>query len=160
MQEVVVGFSRNRGPFSWLIRYATDSGISHVYVKITDESGKVKVFQASGLKVNEESYESFLTHATVVAEIPVKISDEHAMFCEDFRKAALNKPYSVMQIVGFAWVLFWRRMAHVRVSNPFSNGSQAYICVEIGAIYANISNSEDLTPVDLYNILTGEVIGH
>lgn len=152
MKTVTIGFSHADSWFSRLIMRATRSKISHTYIRRSDNL----VYQASGLRVNEESYDTFLSYETVVKEIEIDITDEQFERGEKFRKESLGLPYSMREICGFSWVLFMRSMGK-KVPNPFKDGDRAYVCVSLVAEYIGLDDSsENITPDDLYQILVNK----
>ena len=149
MKTIIIGFSHSNNLFSKLIMAVTRSNISHAYIRLNETD----VFQASGLSVNEQVYEYFLTYETVVKEFQIQISDEQFAAGEAFRLASLGKPYSMKEVFGFGWVMFMR-MFGKKVANPGKDGDHAYVCSKLVCIYAGIPDvGENLTPDDLYNIL-------
>jgi hypothetical protein len=133
----------------------TNSNISHAYVRLGE-----KVFQASGLRVNEEFYEDFLTYETVIKEVPFQMTDEQFLKAEEFRIAQLGKPYSIGEVFGFLWVLVMRRFG-LNVANPLRDGNKAYVCSKLVACYLGIDDaSESLSPVDLLAIVEKIAANH
>ncbi len=128
--------------------WATRSKISHTYIR----SGNI-VNQASGLEVNQVGYDYFLTYSDVVDELEIQITDEQYEAGQEFLRKSLGKPYSMLQLFGFGWVMINRSFGR-KVHNPASNGDHSYICVELVARYLGIPDAEDLTPEDLYEMLT------
>lgn len=149
MKTITIGFSHSTNLFSKLIMWATNSKISHTYIRLDQNT----VYQASGLSVNEMTYEYFLTFETVIREKQVQITDEQFAAGEEFRIASLGKPYSMREIFGFAWVLLMKGFGK-KVSNPLRDGDNAYVCVSLVCKYAGIDDSgENLTPEDLAEIV-------
>src|SRR5690606_4322873 len=116
------GFSRGRGIIAWLIQLLTRSKISHTYLRVKSPTNIDMVFQASGLTVNIETYQHFLTHADVVDEIALEIPDELYAEGEEFLWSELGKPYGMKQLIGYLWVLFCRCFGR-NVRNPFADGN-------------------------------------
>lgn len=149
MKTITIGFSHANNLFSKIIMWITKSNISHTYIKLDNGD----IFQASGLMVNEMTSECFLSIETVIKEFQIQLTDEQYAWSEAFRISSLGKPYSIWEILGFGWVLLMRRFGR-NVSNPFKDGTKAYVCVKLVADYAWLSDSgENLTPIDLYNLL-------
>jgi hypothetical protein len=129
--------------------WATRSRVSHTYIRLDDKT----VYQASGLTVNETTYECFLALETVIKEIGVEVSDEQFVKSEQFRLSTLGKPYSFCEIVGFVWVLFMKALGK-KVVNPFCDGSRGYVCVKVVMDYLGMDDSgENIDPDDLYKTL-------
>jgi len=150
MKTITIGFSHSNNLFSKLIMWATKSNISHTYIRLDTTI----VYQASGLSVNETTYEDFLSYETVIQEIPVEVSDEQFALGEQFRLQSLGKPYSVKEVIGFAWVLFMKIFGR-KVSNPLKDGNSAYVCSKLVCDYAGINDAgENLDPDDVYNLVS------
>ena len=152
MKTIILGFStrKDRSPFSILIRLITKSRVSHVYVRIPIPAYNTNmIFQASGLKVNYEFYDLFLQKEIIIEEYEIAVSDEQYAKSELFRITEAGKDYSMKEIFGLGYVLFMRQALKKRVSNPLSQGNQAYICVDVGACQIGYEDSGNLTPEDL-----------
>ena len=149
MKTITVGFSHSTNLFSKLIMLVTRSQISHAYIRLSED----KVYEASGLSVNEQVYEYFLTYETVVKEIQVELTDEQFAKGEAFRLASLGKPYSVGEVFGFAWILLMKSLGR-KVANPFKGGTTSYVCSELVMNYIGMDDSaENMTPEDVYKLL-------
>ena len=128
----------------------TRSNISHTYIRLNSTD----VFQASGLSVNEQIYEYFVTYETVVKEFQIQISDEQFAAGEAFRIASLGKPYSMKEVFGFGWVMLMKALGK-KVANPGKDGDHAYVCSKLVCLYAGINDAaENITPEDLYETLS------
>ena len=149
MKTIIVGFSTHKGAFSWLIRTATSSSISHTYIRLpVCEYNTSMIFQASGLLVNYCSDDVFSKKNQVIEEYDITLSDEQAAIGEEFRIRESGKPYAIKQIFGFIYVLGMRKF-NKKVANPFSDGKQSYVCVETNSICIGLVNGESMTPEDL-----------
>ena len=149
MRTVIAGFSHSTNIFSKLIMRITNSNISHAYIRLDNI-----VFQASGLFVNEHSWEYFLTYEVIIKEIPISMTDEQFEKAEAFRKSALGKPYSIREVFGFVWVMFMKNILKITVSNPFKDNDKGFVCSELAAKYLGIEDSaENITPNELLEIL-------
>jgi hypothetical protein len=151
---VTIGFSRNKMVVSKLIQLLTRSKVSHTYVKVSTpyHDPAYVVYQASGLAVNAENYDHFLTHAEVMRELEVSIPEEQHADAEAFLLRELGKSYSVGQLVGMLWVLMGRCVG-LRLKNPWADGSHSYVCVEFAARLLGLEGSEEMTPQDLLDLL-------
>jgi hypothetical protein len=119
-----------------------------VYVRIpVPEYQTSIIFQASGLKVNYESYDIFLKKDRIIEEYNIAVTDKQYERSEKLRVTEAGKPYSKRELIGFIYVLFMRRFGK-QVNNPFSDGSQAYVCVDIGADQIGFDTEEKMTPED------------
>ena len=150
MKTLRVGFSTHEGSFSWLIRNSTASQISHTYIRIPiPEHNTDMIFQASGLSVNYCAKDVFEVKNHIYEEYDVEISDEQWAIGEKFRVTEAGKSYSVKQVFGFLWVLGARQLLNKKISNPFSDGDQSYVCVEVVTVCLGLLNGESMTPEDL-----------
>lgn len=147
MKKIIVGFSKHPGSFlSWLIRAITKSKVSHVYSRVNTGSMEL-IYQASGLTVNYTAIPVFLEKNVVIEEYEIEVSDEQFDAAKKIRQSQVGKPYSVIQLIGFAWVLGCRKFGKT-VKNPFGNGPHAYVCCEIIADSIGLANGESMTPED------------
>jgi hypothetical protein len=146
---VTVGFSHANNLFSKLIMWLTNSAISHCYVRLPNDI----VFQASGLTVNEQAYEYFITYETVLREVQVELTDEQFAAAEKFRLESLGKPYSMAELIGFIPILLLRKVG-IKLKNPLSDGSKAYVCVKLVAQYIGVNDkAENMYPQDLSDFI-------
>lgn len=162
MKKVTVGFSKATSPyaiFSKAIRWGQGTSFSHVYLKISWAAADAGlIYQASGNSVNFESEEHFKTHATVVKEFELDISDEHYKKIAKYVVANLNKPYSLCQILGMTYVLVAKKLG-IETKNPYKNRTDAFVCCELiqGVLSeADISfpfDPEDVGPKELFDFL-------
>lgn len=159
MEKIIIGFSSNQAPFSRLIRWATNSHISHVYIRIpVKEFGTDIIFQASKFSVHYEHYPRFLAYQEHIEEYEIDLTPEQARLGEWFRITEAGKPYSWAQILGFGWVLLNRKFNR-RVTNPLSNKEVGYICVEAAGrcIFPKEDlDLETLTPEDILQYVKKE----
>jgi hypothetical protein len=150
MKTIRVGFSTHKGSFSWLIRTATASEISHTYLRIpVPQYNRDVIFQASGLVVNYTAGDVFAEHSEIIEEYEVDISDTQAALGERFRVTEVGKPYSMKQIVGFIGVIVARQVLNKKIPNPASDGNHSYVCVEVVAVCIGLEDGESMTPEDL-----------
>jgi hypothetical protein len=150
MKTIRVGFSTHTGAFSWLIRTATASKVSHTYLRIpVPEYNTSMIFQASGLTVNYCAAEVFDLKNHIYEEYEVDVSDEQYEVGEKFRVTEAGKSYSMKQVCGFATVLAARQLLNKRIPNPYSNGNHSYVCVEVVTVCIGLADGESMTPEDL-----------
>lgn len=151
--KIYVGFSTGSSLFSRLIRWASDSNVSHTYLRIPiPRHEKSLIFQASGMAVNLESEKIFWGRSKTINEFECELSPEQAHALETFILEGLGVPYSIQHIVGMVWVLLCRGMGF-HVKNPLSEGGHAYVCVEVVAKVLGIKGAEEMTPQDLLDHL-------
>jgi len=130
VRRLIIGFSRPKKgfkPFSWIIRLVEWTPYSHVYIRSYSVGLDVDlIYQASGAQVNFMGLEMFRSHATIIDEFEVEISDEQ--YRSFMRWAIINSgaDYSIKQILGIA--LF--KMFNLD-RNPFKNGTKAWVCAEL-----------------------------
>ncbi len=149
MKTVIVGFSSHPGVFSSLIKFITNSKVSHAYIRIPiPEYDESMIFQASGLAVNYCNFKVFQLKSKVMEEYEVKVSDDIYQLGEMLRIMESGKPYSMKEIFGLLWVLAMRGLG-VKVDNPFRDGSASYVCVELAMLcVGQTSDSENITQED------------
>lgn len=150
MKKVIVGFSTRSGIFSSLIKWITNSKVSHTYVRIpVPEYGESVVFQASGLHVNYMNFEVFKKAGNIIIEeYEIKVDNDTYEFGEMLRVMEAGKPYSIKELFGLLWILSMRGFG-VKVKNPFRDGSRSYICVELAMLCVGLgAESENVTQED------------
>lgn len=154
MKTVYVGFSTNQKPLARLIRWATRSGVSHVYFRVPTHTitGRSWIFQASGLQVNLEGDKRFASHARTVREFEIELTEDQFNELELYMLDSAGKPYSVCQLLGMCWVLLGKTFGQ-KLKNPCADGSKSYICVELVARILRIPGPEEMTPEDLLDFL-------
>lgn len=162
MENIYIGFSRPSGwfePFSWLIRLAQWTKYSHVYIRVPSASlGRDVIYQASGLAVNFIGNERFRSKEIIVKEFPISISPESKIKILQFSVDSAGAPYGVKEVFGIAWVLLNSAIGR-KVSNPFSDGNNTFVCSEfVGDILkndlgANLANPESIDPKVVYQYL-------
>lgn len=156
MRQILVGFSRSKSLYSRLIRWATDSEISHCYlIKTVTIAGlkEVAVYHADGTNVHEMDYDAFRAENIVVDEIEIEVPEDYYNAGETLLYAALGKPYSYKEILGFGWVLL-NKTFNRTVSNPLSDGDKGFFCSALIARYLGYSpvEAERMSPVDIHTL--------
>jgi hypothetical protein len=107
------------------------------------------VFQASGLSVNYCNYSLFEKHNQIVEEYILEIDEDTYQYGELMRITESGKPYSILTVLGFFWILSMRAFG-IKVCNPFKDRQRSYICVELTCHIMGIPDeAENLTPEDL-----------
>jgi len=152
---IYVGFSSHKKSImSWVISKVTGDPFSHSYIKIPiDEMNSSTVFQAAFCNVHFLNYDSFLETNEVYKEFPVILSDDQYLNAKKFMFKESGKKYAVMELIGFIWILLIRKLFKKNIKNPFFNGQNSYICVELVLYFLNIYNFNNYTPGDLYRSL-------
>ena len=149
MKKIFIGFSDGRNLFSSLIKFATSSKISHCFIGF-EETGHNMIFQASGISVNYENNEHFLTHAKVVDLYSKIITDEEWEHMKCLQLDKLGYYYSYREIVGYACVLLCSSIG-LKIKNPFYDGDHAYVCVELTLEQLGEEWNGTMTPEQLRN---------
>lgn len=149
MKNIIIGFSTHPGIFSTLIKFITNSKVSHTYTRILiPEYNESMVFQASGFYVNYMNYKIFKEKSTVIEEYEIEVDDDTYQFAEMMRVMEAGKPYSIKEIIGLLWILIMRGFG-IKVKNPFRDGSDSYICVELVMLCVGLkADSENTTQED------------
>src|SRR5574343_1123540 len=123
-----VGFSTTNTLMSRLIRLFTNGPVSHTYVRFYDEFLKdefvahadfpgVLILQANQFEKNNIIIEEF------------EITDEKLKDSLRRNFRLLGKKYDYWNIVGWAWVLAFKRWAKKKIENPIDDPNKL-ICVE------------------------------
>jgi hypothetical protein len=151
MQKLIVGFSyAPTKAFSKLIRWVTNSQVSHAFVVL--ETSETTIYQASGLAVNYQNKGTFLAIENPTEFYEFDLTDAQAAANQTFRLQTVGKPYSWQEVIGYGWVLLARKFGK-RVRNPYSGGQTAYVCVDIAAAHLPIDpqalGDGSWTPEDL-----------
>jgi hypothetical protein len=162
MKTVTFGFSKAKSKtalFSKAICWAQGTPFSHVYIKFNwAASGSNLIYQASAHAVNFETEWHFNGHAQIVHEVSFDVADECWQRVAHFIVDNLGKPYSILQIAGFAFKLLGAKLG-IKCIKPIRNGKDQFICSELGAeVFRLLGNAEHLdsentTPKDLYDLL-------
>lgn len=161
MRKVIVGFSRPKEfkILAKLIMLSENTNFSHAYLRTESPTyERSLIYQASGKEVNFEGKIHFETHAIIVKEYEVMVSDEVykvlMQFCID--NAAI--PYGLKATIGLAWVKI-NKMFGKKIDNPFIDGDASLFCSELAYHCMNIVDpnstepDEDISPKDLNDIL-------
>ena len=150
MKKIIVGFSTNEKILAKIIRWFTNSSVSHTYVRIpVPEYNEDMIFQAAFLNVNYCNYKYFKTYSKIVEEYEINVEDATYEYGELIRVTEAGKPYSILTVLGFFWILAMR-MFGIKVHNPFKDRQKSYICVELTCHILGLpEEAENLTPEDL-----------
>lgn len=146
-------------PLCWLIRKVQGTPFSHVYTRVYwPSAGQDIIYQASGTKVNAESFTHFQTHSKIVAEFTFAVELEVWEKIARFMISQIDKPYSMKEILGLAVRILGFKLG-LKIANPFQDGPASYVCSELGAdIYklinpASTLEPEQIGPKELYESL-------
>jgi len=162
MKKIIVGFSRpiKATWFSRAIQCADKTPYDHVYIKWTWAAVERDIiYQASKFSVNFESNLTFNSHALTIEEYEVQIGEEAHKKIMQFCMDNSNKPYSLKQIFGFAYVKL-AAMIGQKVHNPFPTHGNSYVCSKIAAEILAMTDTvkidasfDDIDPRDMNLII-------
>lgn len=162
MKTIIVGFSTPIKPtlFAKIIMWADKTIYDHVYIKWNWASiDRDIIYQASKLAVNFESNVTFDSHAKIIEEYEVQISDETHKAIMQFCMDNSNKPYGIKEIFGFGYIKLCKLVGKT-VNNPFPTYGNSYVCSKIAADILVLAKSITLTdspdnidPLQLNNIV-------
>ena len=149
--SIYIGFSKPRGlkPVAEVIRLVEQTPFNHVYIRFQDPTTRLRmVLEASHTTVHLEECEAWRTRNEEVFEVRQDISA--AQFEQVLSKGfiALQKPYSVLGLLGH---LAMRVLRLPR--NPYKDKGRSYICSELVAHVLDIPNPEEQTPRTLFEHL-------
>lgn len=133
---------------------------SHVYMRLRSEKyDRDLIYQASGVMVNFMGPDIFANKNVVVAEYEIEISEEKYVPMMQFCIDNAGKPYGMKQVLGLAYVRLCELFGKT-VKNPFSDGSNTYICCELIGFAMNeyaeeklISNQDNWTPKSIWDYM-------
>ncbi len=162
MEQIKIGFSKSSkkfAPFSWLIMITEKVPYSHVYVKFWSNSlNRWIIYQSSHSAVNFMGETLFNSEEIIFQEFNFEVSrslrDQMMNFCMD----NAGKPYGTLSVIGLAWVQIVSYFGKT-IHNPFKDAGQTFVCSQlVAALLMNsgikIDNLDDMTPNDLYEIVT------
>ena len=133
------------------ICWVTKSHVSHCFIVLPVDNTKL-IYQASGLSVNYENIDTFLSIENPIELYEFSLTEEQANKNKLFRITTVGKPYSWQELIGYLWVLLARKFGK-KVRNPLSGGSTSYVCVDIAAAHLPIDpellGDGSWTPEDL-----------
>lgn len=127
MTSFTVGFSRSRSIWSYLIRVATHSAVSHCWIGFTLCKTPV-IFHADAPGVGLVCRSRFCKSNEVMAEFSTSLNME---FVLDDLLRDLGRKYDWLGVVGHLWVLLGRVFGQ-RWSNPLQSPDR-WFCSEVVA---------------------------
>lgn len=123
-----VGFSTTNSFMSRAIRWFIKSNISHTYIRFYDEFlGEELIMHADWPGVVIEHAELFEKQNKIAVEYEFNDSRFKASLRKNLR--LLRKKYDYWNIVGWAWVITFKRWAHLKMQNPIDDPKKL-ICVD------------------------------
>ena len=130
MIKLNVGFSVPIKPtlFAKAIMWVDGTKYDHAYIKWSfDQIDRELIYQASNLAVNFETTLKFATHAIVVEEYEVEISEDVFKKVVQFAFDNSDEDYSIKEIVGFAWMKLNKLFGRT-INNPFPGDGTQWVC--------------------------------
>lgn len=124
---MIIGFSKNNGILSRLVRWATRSKVSHAYI-IFDVAGESVVLHSTRRGINFDLLSDFVSYNEPVADYILMIDSDTEQRGVQSSIKLLDSPYDFLSLAGFAWVLACRAVGF-EVRAPFKNRA-AYHCSE------------------------------
>lgn len=162
MKTIALGFSCPIKPslFAKAVMWVDKTPYDHVYVRWTWSTiERDIIYQASKLAVNFESNITFLTHAIPVEEYEIQLDDQTHKDIMQFCMDNSDKPYGILQIIGFAYIKICKKLGY-SVNNPFPSYGSTFICSKTGAAILALSGTvkidvplDNIDPLDLNNIV-------
>jgi hypothetical protein len=164
MNNIIIGFSKPKKwkLFAWLIMKGYNIPYDHVYIRFhSDKYDRDLIYQASGTKVNFTSPIVFSDDNDIIKEFSIETDDENKTKVMQFAIDNAGKPYGIKEAFGLALVRILD-IVNITIKNPFADGEFTYVCSEMGwlileKLRSNIKidkDPDDITPLDLYNILS------
>jgi len=126
--KIRIGFSTTNSFVSRVIRLAIGANISHTYVRFYDEFlGAELIIHADWPGVIIEDAELFEKRNIVIEEFEF----DDPRFKESIRKSLrlLRKKYDYWNIVGWAWIITFKRWAKIKIKN-LTDDPKKLICVD------------------------------
>jgi hypothetical protein len=158
MATVSIIFSTQKAKLSLstLIRLVERTPYSHVCIKTHSEKlDRSLIYQANGHGVWFIGEPAFLETNNVVDEFVFEITEEQKNNLLRFAIDNSGKSYGFLHLLGIGWQ-YLTRLLGKRCPNPFKDGSQSYICVELVAEALDIGNPcerEEMGLKDLHDLL-------
>ena len=132
--SIKVGFSRHKGfaPLSWLIMLVENTKFSHTYIKIySDSLNRSLIYQANNAGVWFIGEPAFLNKNIEVETYTFELSNLQKTKLLQFCVDNSGKTYGKLQLIGMAIVRFVKFLFNKKINNPFSNGTNQYVCSEL-----------------------------
>jgi len=145
-----IGFSARSNPLSWLIRWATRSEWSHVFIVLSKEIGPTaRILHASGFSVHESDLEPYLQPGAKVAIYQVGGTEEQVEKAIGYAQGFEGESYGWFQLLTFIPALLFRG-----IRNPSSKG---VVCSELAWRYANALNLPGIAMLDRDTVSPGQM---
>ena len=147
-------FVRSQKPASRLIRWGLDEEVSHVAVEFS--SGLVIHSTFSGVTL--QWIDSFLSEDEIVYSLPVTPTEGETEI--DLMSRVMHtywkRGYDYWAFTYFSWRVFLRKFLDIPLpeKNRF-NHERSFLCTELAGVIVGQEVSPMITPLELYDILTG-----
>lgn len=126
--KLIVGFSTTSSWYSRLIRWFTESEVSHTYVRVYDEFiGEWLIIHADMPGVIIETQQVFKAKNLVIEEFEIEDTNLRKSLRTNLRH--LGKKYDWFNILGWVWVITFKRWFKRKIENPLSNPKRL-VCVD------------------------------
>ena len=145
--QIYIGVSTHKGWFSKLIRWCTNSPVSHAFAVIPTQTDFV-VIHAAGLKVHALDFCMFKTQNEIYKLYEISITDEKVRWLWH----ETGKPYGMLSLFGYAYMLINRKFGR-KVKNPLADNEKTFVCSELIAKMLDIPSPETITPQDLLTMM-------
>lgn len=158
MATVSIIFSTQKSKLSpsTLIRLVECTPYSHVAIKVhSDKLDRSLIYQANGHGVWFIGEPAFLQENIIIDEFVFEITEEQKTKLLQFAIDNSGKSYGFLQLLGIGYQYLTAMLGN-RQSNPFKDGSQSYICVELVAEALDIGSPckrEEMGLRDLHDLL-------
>jgi hypothetical protein len=158
MSQVHILFSTQKAKvsFSSLIRLVERTPYSHVSILIkSDKLDRNLIYQANGHGVWFIGEPAFLDKNLVVDEFCFPLTEDQKTKLLQFAIDNSGKAYSFLQLIGIG-CKYVGKLLGLNCKNPFSDGNDRYICVELVAEALDIGTPcerEEMGLKDLHDIL-------
>ena len=155
---MIIGFSTSSSLLSRIIRWATNSKVSHSYAVFDTDGGRL-VIHSNISGVNTDHYIKFMKLHDIISEYAILVSEDLVKKACTCGMEKLDASYDFCALIGFGWVVLNRLMGR-KIRNPFRNKS-AYFCSELilmmlramGVQEAFKMGQETTSPEDLIQLL-------
>lgn len=160
----IIGFSNPRNVrfpvYSWLIKKVYNTDFSHVYIRFyASKYDRWLVYESVGKGSRLLNYSTWMKTATTYKEFEIEVTESQKnqivkAFIDD-----LGTKYGMLQAVGLGIKALALRWFGIKMNNPFPQKDHE-ICAEPVARMLLILRgfeveSEEVTPLDIYNYLQG-----
>lgn len=154
--SIIFSTQKNNISLSSLIRLVERTPYSHVAIKVhSDKLDRSLIYQANGHGVWFIGEPAFLEKNIIIDEFVFDITEEQKTSLLQFAIDNSGKSYGLLHLLGIGYQ-YLTAMFGNRMPNPFKDGSQSYICVELVAEALDIGTPckrEEMGLRDLHDLL-------